>query len=190
MTVVPAPQWMRRRLGLAVLGLALGLGVVGCAESDPQPAVSAGTGATEEAAAITVLDPWIKAAEAGMTGAFGTLRNDSDAPVTIVAGASAAAARVELHETVQGASGEMVMQAVEGGFEIPAGGERTLAPGGDHIMLMDLTGPVEPGAEITITLTTQDGSTLTITAPARTFAGANETYHAGTETTAPATEAP
>lgn len=127
-------------------------------------------------AQVTVTDPWAKAAAEGMSAVFGTLTNTGDAAITLVAAATSAAAEVQLHETTADGSGGMSMSEKEGGFPIPAGGTLVLEPGGDHIMLMDLTAPLEPGAEITVTLTFAGGGELTLTAPVKDFAGAQEDY--------------
>lgn len=83
---------------------------------------------------------------------------------------------IELHETVESDTGEMVMQPKEGGFVIPAGGTFDLAPGGNHIMLMGVTAPLTAGQEATFVLTLSDGSTFEFTAPVKDYEGANETY--------------
>ena len=66
---------------------------------------------------------------------------------------------MQLHETVQNESGQMVMREVEGGFVIPAHGSLELTPGGNHLMFMDLTAPLRAGDETTITLTFSGQST-------------------------------
>ena len=70
----------------------------------------------------------------------------------------------------------MVMQPKEGGIPIPAGGSATLEPGGDHIMLMDVTEPIKPGDVVELELELSDGSTITMTATAKEFSGADEDY--------------
>lgn len=159
------------RSSLVVLGLAVTLGLAGCG--------SAPAGGSDAASAITVSDAWVKAADSGMTAAFGELQNSGGETVTVVSVASAASRRLELHETVANASGQMEMRRVEGGFEIPAHGALTLEPGGNHIMLMDLAAPIEAGAEVTFTLTFSDDSTLEFIAPAKDYSGANESYSDG-----------
>lgn len=161
----------RRRLAVLALATTAALGLAGCAPT-PEPTV-----ASEPAAeSITVSDAWIKAADEGMSAAFGTLANAGDTEVTLVAATSAASTSVELHETVDDGSGAMVMQERDGGFSIPSGGALSLEPGGNHIMLMGLTAPIIAGDEIDITLTFSDGSDYTFTAPAKDYSGANETY--------------
>ena len=161
-----------RRAALAAPALVLALTVAACGSStDPTAGAAAETGA----GGLTVTDPWAKAADSGMTAAFGTLVNDTDADITITS-ASSEASRMELHEMAMGDDGQMVMRPKEGGFVVPAHGSQELAPGGEHVMFMDLSEPLEPGADIDISLTADDGSTWTFTFPIRTFTGAAEKY--------------
>lgn len=135
--------------------------------------------AADAAAPLVMAHPWVKAADGGMTGAFGVLTNNGTEDVQVVAAASPAAASVELHETVQQADGTAVMAESGGGFTIPVGETFVLEPGANHLMLMGLENPVLAGEEIPFTLTLSDGSTVDFTAPAKDFAGANESYHGG-----------
>jgi copper(I)-binding protein len=111
-----------------------------------------------------------------MTAAFGTFANDGDADVRLESVTTDLAARVELHETVSDGSGGMTMRPKEGGFTIAAGKSHELAPGGDHIMMMDLSGPAVAGAEVELVLHFADGSTRTMTALVKDFTGADEKY--------------
>lgn len=163
------------RLALALAALTLPLAA--CATTDGGESATASPSAT---AALSLADGWVKAVDSGMTAAFGVLENSSEAPITLVSAQTDAAAMVELHETVEDGSGAMVMRPVDGGFVVPAGGTHELAPGGDHIMLMGVTDPIEPGEDVTIVLTTDDGGTLTVSLPARSFSGAEESYDGGT----------
>ena len=97
-----------------------------------------------------ITDAWVKAADDGMSAAFGELTNSSDDDVTVVSARAAVSPMLELHETVENEAGEMVMREIEGGFVIPAAGSLALEPGGNHIMLMDLTAPLNAGDEIAI----------------------------------------
>ena len=183
-------MFSRRTAVSGVLALLLPLGLAACGSSDSggSTAVSASRSADQPAAAqsaapssasgavLAVTDPWVKAADKGMTTAFGTLVNNTDKELTIVSATSPAASRVELHEVVE-KDGKMSMQQKEGGFVIPPRGSHTLQPGGDHLMLMDIKDKVQPGDEVTFTLEFADGSTTEFTAVAKAFAGANEEYH-------------
>lgn len=139
--------------------------------------------AAEEPAAagdvVTISDAWVKSAEEGMSAAFGELVNSGTEDVTVVSATTEASSMLELHETVENEAGAMVMRQIEGGFVLPAGGTLPLEPGGDHIMLMDLTAPLHAGEEVTFTLMFSDHSTYEFTAPVKDYSGANETYQDG-----------
>lgn len=167
----------------ALLAAALVLG--GCAGRDTEAAPAAAPAASAASspaasAGVTVVDPWVKAADKGMTAAFGTLVNTTDAEVTVVSGSSPRAKSVELHE-VADSGGEAVMRRKEGGFTVPAGGSHELRPGGDHIMLMDVTEAVKPGDVIPFTLTMEDGTSVEFEAVAKDFSGGSEDYHPGSD---------
>lgn len=154
---------LRTALGAGTLAAALLLSACG-----------AGTG-PGDAADLTLTDGWVKAADSGMTAAFGTLVNHTGADVTIVS-ASSDASRMELHEMALGDDGQMVMRPKEDGLVVPADGAHELAPGGDHLMFMDLATPLATGADVAVTLTSDSGATWTFTLPVRTFTGADEHY--------------
>jgi copper(I)-binding protein len=160
---------------LAVLALAL----AGCGTTAGASPDDAGGAAEPAGQDVTLSDGWVKAADSGMSAAFGELANAGPDDVTVVSATTEASSMLELHETVENESGEMIMREIEGGFVIPAGDTLTLAPGGSHIMLMDLTGPLEAGEEVTFTLTFADDSTFEFTAPVKDFSGANENYVGG-----------
>ncbi|PPG30353.1 copper chaperone PCu(A)C [Rathayibacter sp. AY2B9] len=161
---------------LSALSAAALLALTGCsAGASGSPSAEVAPAATE----VSITDGWVKAADSGMSAAFGELENSGTQDVTVVSATSAASSELELHETVANESGEMVMRAKESGFTIPAGGSLELAPGGNHIMLMDLAAPIVAGDEVTVTLTFSDDSTTEFTVPARDYAGANEDYEGG-----------
>ena len=169
---------------LALTGLLAACGSGGSDEGTASESTGSATtpeaAATTEAASLTMTDPWVKSAESGMTAAFGTLVNQGDSDITIVsAEATDITDAMELHETVQNDDGGMAMQPKDGGFTIPAGGDHELAPGGDHLMIMNLLRPVEPGETVTMTLTFDDGSTADVEATVKEFTGADEKYQDG-----------
>lgn len=164
----------------AALLLAVG-GLAACGSSTGGSSSASPTAtAAESAAALTVADPWVKATDTEMTGAFGMLRNPGSADVTVVSATTSASTKTELHETVM-KDGAMVMQPKEGGFVVPAGGELALEPGGNHIMIMALASPIAPGDEVSITLTLDSGATIEYPAVAKEFTGANESYQPAPE---------
>ncbi|MGN8245068.1 copper chaperone PCu(A)C [Cellulomonas soli] len=191
-----------RRAARAATRPALALGILialtACSSSTPGSDAPDGTDATTAASAadqtgtaaavLTVTDAWATAADSGMARGFGILHNDGEEDLRIV-GATSAVSPMELHEMVAGDDGTMVMQPVDGGIVVPAGGTTELAPGGEHLMFMDLDAPLLAGDLVEITLTAEDGRTTTFTAAVRTFTGANEEY-AGADMTGMETPSP
>lgn len=141
------------------------------------------------ASTVTVTDQWASSAETGMAAVFGTLNNTGHHEARLVSGSSDVAGRVEVHEVAAAGTangtGTKTMRPKDGGIAIPADGSHTLAPGGDHLMLMDLKQPLPPGSEVTLTVTFEDGSTLPVTAQVRDFAGADEDYQPSAGGSAP-----
>ena len=164
----------RRALAATALAGALAtFGLTGCGGSDdaaggsPASAPSA-TSAPSAASttALTIKDPWVKATKAGeMTAAFGVLTNGTGADVTVV-GAESAASPMELHEMTM-KDGKMIMRPHE------------LSPGGDHLMLMKPAAEIAAGDEVSFTLKLGDGQSVTFSAIAKPFAGAQESYDPG-----------
>lgn len=163
-----------RRLAAGFAALAAVLAMAGCGSSEDADAAAEAT----QADGISISDGWIKAADSGMTAIFGTVENSGDTEAHLISVSSPVSPSMQLHETVE-EDGQMVMRERTDGFMIPAGGEHELAPGGDHLMVMDLTGPVEPGDEVEFTLTFDDDSTKTLTVTAKDFTGAEEEYQPG-----------
>ncbi|WP_173083298.1 copper chaperone PCu(A)C [Phytohabitans rumicis] len=164
------------RLGLGSVLVAAVLLLAACGD-DAEPSAGATPSASSTVAgqALVVKDVWVKTAQSGMSAVFGTLMNTSGAEVTVVKATSTASPMMELHE-VATVDGEMVMRPKDGGFTIPAGGMHELKPGGDHLMMMDVTTPVAAGTEVTVTLTFADGKSMQFTALGKDFAGGNESY--------------
>ncbi|MGP9707379.1 copper chaperone PCu(A)C [Brachybacterium sp. AOP24-D1-21] len=168
----------------ACAGDSEGTGDPGAAGDPRSDGGGAGDGAVEgfpsdstgSADSLTVADPWVKAAEEGMSACFGTLINGTEQDLVLSGARTAASSRVELHETTADGSGGMSMQEKEGGFPLPAGGELVLEPGGNHLMLMDLTAALLPGDEVELILEFEDGTEQPFTATVKDFAGAQEKY--------------
>ncbi len=110
--------------------------------------------ATQPAFAQVQVDtPWIRAAVPGQlsTGAFMDIRSEKKA--TIVKVESAIAGVAEMH-TMEMKGNLMTMRAINR-LELPAGQSVRLAPGGQHIMLMDLKQPPKNGEIIPIRVTVE-----------------------------------
>lgn len=132
---------------------------------------------------LSITDPWTRATppRARTAGGFVTIENTGDTPDRLVAVASPIAGRVEIHE-MRMDNGTMIMRPTEGGIEIPAGGKATLAPGGLHIMFMDLKEGFVEGTKVPVTLTFENGGDVEAFFPVEALgasgptAGAHETH--------------
>lgn len=165
-----------RRTALVAAATVVALSpLAACSKIDTAAEKTAATTAAATGPAVTMTDQWVKAAPSGMTGMFGTLTNSGKTDATMVSASSPSAGKVELHEVVTD-GGASTMRPKASGFTIPAGGSHVLAPGADHIMLMDLTGPLAVGSSVEVTLTFADGSTVPVSAEVRDFSGAAESY--------------
>lgn len=171
----------------AVTTLALATATTACATDDSTSgpadasqgtATSSPADASQGTSLVELEDGWVKATDTEMSGVFGTLRNTSGSDLHLTGVTGTLGGRQELHETVPGGSG-MTMREKEDGFQIGSGSELVLEPGGNHIMLMDLTEPITTGQQIALTLDFADGQTQDVTVSARSFEGGNENYEAG-----------
>jgi periplasmic copper chaperone A len=107
-------------------------------------------------AQVSVSDPWIRATvpQAKVAGAFMQLK--SAKPAKLVEAKSPAAGRVELHKmAMEGQT--MRMRQVES-IDLPAGQTVSLAPGGYHLMLLDLKHQLKEGEQVPLTLTVADAA--------------------------------
>ncbi len=101
-----------------------------------------------------------------MSGAaFMRITNAGDEDDQLIAAHTDAAKMAQLHTHIEGEGGVMQMRRVEGGFTIPANGEHVLARGGDHVMLMGLTGPLVDGESFTLTLVFEKAGEVSVEVP-------------------------
>lgn len=106
------------------------------------------------AADLEVKSPWVRSTVVGQpaTGAFMELSSPSG--VTVVGADSPIAGAVEVHE-MKTENGIMKMRAVRE-LSVPAGQSVKLAPGGYHVMLMDLKSQLKPGDTVPLVLKIKD----------------------------------
>lgn len=105
---------------------------------------------TALAADVDVKAPWVRGTVTGQqaTGAF--MEVTSKAGATIVSVSSPVAGVTEIHEMKMD-GGVMKMRAVAR-LDLPAGKPVKLAPGGYHVMLMDLKQALKKGDFVPLTL--------------------------------------
>lgn len=127
--------------------------------------------AAPAAAEVEVNDPWVRAAPptAKMLAGYAVLANDGEADRHVVAAASPAFEKIELHRTVEEDGVARMIQ--QDRLTVPAGGELALEPGSYHLMLMRPHEPVEEGESITLTLEFANGETREVSFPVRRQGG-------------------
>ena len=96
---------------------------------------------------------------------FGLLVNLSSEPDTLLSASTAAAEVVELHETTMGEGDVMQMRPVESGLAIEPINYLELSPGGLHIMLINLTQPLEAGGTLDLLLNFEHAGEVSVTVP-------------------------
>jgi periplasmic copper chaperone A len=153
---------MRRSTFLATAcGLAL---LAGCAGESQSGAADTQAAANQVGRAM-LHDAWVRPADsAAMSAAYFVLRSGSDS-LTIVGASSPAARAAEVHESMQH-EGMMHMQP-RPSLAVAPGDSLVFAPGGLHVMLIDLLRPLNEGDTVTLLLRTSSGDSLVVTAPVR-----------------------
>ncbi len=107
--------------------------------------------------------------------AYLTVVNAGGQPDQLVAAASEASAKAELH-THEHENGVMRMRQVPA-IDIPAGQSVSLQPGGAHVMLFELGQPLTQGTSFPVTLTFAKAGSVTVMVdvkPAGALSGANQ----------------
>ena len=102
---------------------------------------------------LVITQPWSRATPGGakIAGGFLTIENKGAAPDRLVGVAGDVAGRVEIHEMAI-TNGVMTMRPLDKGLAIEPGKTVKLAPGGYHLMLMDLKNPLKQGDKVPLTL--------------------------------------
>lgn len=106
----------------------------------------------DAAAKVQVADALCRPTPVGRqaTGCYLTLTAPSDDRLVSVS--SPAAGRVEIHESRM-ESNMMMMRELKEGMALPAGEVVELKPGGNHIMLLAVSEPLQAGDTVPLTLT-------------------------------------
>lgn len=98
-----------------------------------------------------------------MGAAYLTIRNTGETDDRLLAIETPASDRAELHTHVM-TDGVARMTKVDA-LTIPAGAAVTLKPGGDHLMLMGLTAPLEEGERFPMRLIFENAGTVEVEVP-------------------------
>ena len=129
-------------------------------------AVCAGSASAQEIKAgdLVLGHAWARATPGGaqIGGGYLIIENKGTAPDKLLGGSSPAAAEVEVHEMAM-RKDVMTMRPVIGGLSILPGQTVTFAPGGYHLMLMELKAPLKKGDKIPVTLIFEKAGKVDIT---------------------------
>jgi hypothetical protein len=110
---------------------------------------------------LEVSNAWARATPAKAENGVAFLTIRTPTPDRLVSVSSPVAKKTELH-TMEMAGMVMKMRPLAG-LDIPAGQPVTLKPGGEHIMLMGLSGPLREGQSFPLTLTFEKAGAREVT---------------------------
>lgn len=129
-----------------------------------------GVGPAFAAGSLDVGDAWIRAMPAGIpSGGYFTLHNNGAKDLVLTGAATPACGSLMLHKS-ENKGGMSSMHHVDE-VNVPAGGSVAFAPGGYHLMCMQATSAITPGATVAVTLSFKDGGRLTVPFQVRNAAG-------------------
>ena len=105
-----------------------------------------------KAGSLEINDLWVRGSVPGQTNGAGymTINNPTGVSDRLLSAQSEASNRLELH-TVITENGVAKMRQVPG-IDVPAKGSAKLAPGGFHMMFLQLTGPFKQGEVVPVVL--------------------------------------
>jgi copper(I)-binding protein len=112
---------------------------------------------------LVISQAWSRATPKGAKtgGGYLTIENKGSAPDRLVGGSTDVAGSVQVHEMSMD-NGVMKMSPVEEGLTIEPGKTVKLAPGGYHLMLMDLKQPLKRGEKVPVALDFEKAGKVTV----------------------------
>ncbi|MCK0196593.1 copper chaperone PCu(A)C [Ancylobacter sp. 6x-1] len=113
--------------------------------------------------ALEIIHPWTRVTPNGakVAGGYLIVENDGDTADRLIGATTEVAGRAEIHQMTV-TDGVMTMRMLKDGAEVPAKGKLELAPGGYHIMMLDLKRPLVEGEKIKGTLTFAKAGTIAV----------------------------
>lgn len=109
------------------------------------------------------------------SAAYMEIKNTGNKVLEIESAQSPVAAVVEVHKTTM-TDGVMRMAEVKD-LTIPVGGKVEMQPGGYHVMLINLTEPLQKGQVVPVTLTFKTGQVLKVNATVKEGKGQMKHHH-------------
>ena len=102
---------------------------------------------------LVITQAWSRATPGGakVGGGYLTIENKGSAPDRLIGGSADVADKVQVHEMAVN-NGVMTMRPLDKGLVIEPGKTVKLAPGGYHLMLLELKSPLKQGDKLAVTL--------------------------------------
>jgi periplasmic copper chaperone A len=143
-----------RKLATQVVGLALIAGLFAA------PARAEDVKAGD----LVISQAWTRATPNGakIGGGYLTIENKGSAPDKLIGVSGDIAGKIEVHEMAMN-NGVMKMRPLDKGLAIEPGKTVKLAPGGYHLMIMDLKSPLKQGDHVPLTLEFEKAGKVQVT---------------------------
>ncbi len=145
---------------------AAGLGVfllaAACGADGERSEAEAGMTA-EDGVGLVIRDGYVRPVAAGAMATAGYATIVSEADDALISARAPGFRAVEIH-TVTRENGVSRMRPLDR-LTLPAGEAVSLAPGGDHLMMMGPEAPLEDGDTVEVTFTFESGGTRTVPIP-------------------------
>src|SRR6266849_7410796 len=102
---------------------------------------------------LVITQAWSRATPGGakVAGGYLTIENKGSTPDRLIGGSAEVADKVQVHEMATD-NGVMTMRPLDKGLAIEPGKTVKLAPGGFHLMLIDLKNPLKQGDKVPLML--------------------------------------
>src|SRR6266849_6185492 len=102
---------------------------------------------------LVITQAWSRATPGGakVGGGYLTIQNKGSAADRLIGGTADVADKVQVHEMAT-TNGVMTMRPLDKGLSIEPGKTVKFAPGGYHLMLLDLKSPLKQGDKVPVTL--------------------------------------
>src|ERR1700682_5571140 len=102
---------------------------------------------------LVITQAWSRATPGGakIGGGYLTIENKGSAPDRLIGGSADVADKVQVHQMAMN-NGVMTMRPLDNGLSIEPGKTVRLAPGGYHLMMLDLKSPLKQGDKVPVTL--------------------------------------
>src|SRR6266576_1961376 len=112
---------------------------------------------------LVITQAWSRATPGGakIAGGYLTIENKGSAPDRLNGGTGEVAGKIEVHEMSM-KDGVMTMRFLDKGLAIEPGKTVKLAPGGYHLMMLDLKSPLKQGDKVPVTLEFEKAGKVTL----------------------------